>query len=279
AISVTAPGKIFASIWRCISSATRSRRSGEKPRLSGDVSSSSARSGAASRARADNSRQKPARRRFIVVTPRDPDPTSALGALADDDSRTRAPTEPGARGSRSSIGPARTRFGTTLRPTRAREAGPVGVTSTTGPQAMAAIRVRDAVMAVFDCTRPRRRALAIIRHNFLSESTHLLRYSRSCHGRDWGGAMSATATRRDHSTARARAVGRGGGRSIARLASIAAVAAALVAIAAAGFHGVAEAQPAAPDEPLRITRITPAGQDVPAPRQIVIEFDRPMVPL
>src|SRR5690606_10035078 len=36
---------------------------------------------------------------------------------------------------------------------------------------------------------------------------------------------------------------------------------------------------AQPDDALRITRITPAGADVPETREIVVEFDRPMVPL
>src|SRR5690606_29594350 len=129
-------------------------------------------------------------------------------------------------------------------------------------------------MAAYDCTRPRRRALAIIRHNFLSDSTRLLRYSRPClRARSWngpGGAMSAApmARGRHHSTAGMRAVRRRAG-ALGALASL----------VAAGFCGIADAQPAAPGEPLRVTRITPAGQNVPAPRQIVIQFDRAVVPL
>src|SRR5690606_15907642 len=41
----------------------------------------------------------------------------------------------------------------------------------------------------------------------------------------------------------------------------------------------AYAQAPAPGAPLRIARLTPAGQDAPAPRQIVVQFDRPVVPL
>ncbi|MEM5786364.1 MAG: MG2 domain-containing protein, partial [Syntrophobacteraceae bacterium] len=45
---------------------------------------------------------------------------------------------------------------------------------------------------------------------------------------------------------------------------------------ACAFTGVAGASP---DEVLKINRITPSGPDVPAGRQIVFEFDRPVVPL
>lgn len=84
-------------------------------------------------------------------------------------------------------------------------------------------------------------------------------------------STASTADRRLRSSKGIRAGRWKGGCSTAMATVIA-----LVSIAATGFSGTAAAQSG---EPLRITRITPAGQNVPAPRQIVIEFDRPIVPL
>src|SRR5690606_6905411 len=64
-------------------------------------------------------------------------------------------------------------------------------------------------------------------------------------------------------------------------------AAIVMAAFVAGFAAVLAPQPvraqaaaaAAADTPLRITSITPSGTNVPAGRQIVIQFDRPVVPL
>src|SRR5690606_28524911 len=65
------------------------------------------------------------------------------------------------------------------------------------------------------------------------------------------------------------------GRAPAMSSSFAAIA--LTVAAALWAPGQpAYAQAPAPGEPLRITRITPAGQDAPAPRQIVVQFDRPV---
>lgn len=67
----------------------------------------------------------------------------------------------------------------------------------------------------------------------------------------------------------------------------AAAVAAIVTVAAAAVVGglaatVVAPQPAhaqPPNAPLRITSIAPTGTDVPVGRQIVIQFDRPVVPL
>ena len=51
---------------------------------------------------------------------------------------------------------------------------------------------------------------------------------------------------------------------------------ALVSLTAGGLPGKAHS---APDDVLRLLRVTPSGEDVPSDRQIVFQFDKPVVPL
>jgi hypothetical protein len=50
-------------------------------------------------------------------------------------------------------------------------------------------------------------------------------------------------------------------------------------VVVAGNGSFAAAQPISPQQPLKLLRITPAGEDVPPGRQIVFEFNRPVVPI